>query len=197
MKKLVALLLAAMMVLCAVSALAEEATTAEATTAEAETPASEPSPTKPPKPFVPDTTPVEEAKVFFVLTDLGTAGTEYKANLEAAADQLAVFAAETQDAVKAVVGEKAAVHDMTGIQVANWTKEDGAQVCKVLCPTPYQAGAPVAAVLALVKGEATTEYVLPAAVTAEGVVEITWSEEMMALGMEADEMVLMIVSAAE
>ncbi len=182
MKKLVALLLAAMMVLGAVSVFAEG-------TEEVKSPT-----TTPTTPVVP---PTDEGKTFFILVELATVGQEYRDKLIAAeADQLSVFAPETQDAIKSAVGETIVVNDMTDVEVVNWTEADGPQVLKLECQTEYKVGDPVLVVLAIVK-DGVVEYAMPTVVEEDSVLAISWSSEMMAKGMEADEIVLMVVSLAD
>lgn len=173
MKKLVALLLAAMMLLGVVSALAVS-----------------------PQPLPPQPPVEEEGKTFFVLHELGSVGQEYYNNLVAAENQLDVFTPETQDAIKTKLGESIVVNDMQGVSVINWTEEDGPQQLIVNFTTEYKAGDPIVAVLGYVK-DGTVEFVLPAEVTNDYEITMSWDADMMGKGMEADEMFYMIVSIAK
>ncbi|MBR4457755.1 MAG: hypothetical protein IKS31_02220 [Clostridia bacterium] len=175
MKKLVALLLAAMMMVGLVSVLAEDSP-------------------KPQPPYIPPK--VEEVKTFFILHELWSVGQEYNTKLTEAENQLDVFTPEVQEAIKSVVGENILVNDMSGVSVVNWTEEDGPQQLVVNFTTEYKAGDPIVAVLGYVK-DGVAEYVLPASVTADYEITMSWDADMMAKGMEADEMFYMIVSAAK
>ena len=173
MKKFVALLLAAMMVLGAVSVLAEKSPTVN-----------------PPVPVK------KEAKTFFELVELGTVGQEYNTKLTEAANQLDVFTPEVQEAIKAALGENVLVNDMSGVKVINWTEADGPQQLVVSgFTTEYKAGSPIVAVLVVVK-DGVAEVILPATVSADYEITMSWDASMMATGMEADEMLYIIVSPA-
>ncbi|MBR4711746.1 MAG: hypothetical protein IKP10_06905 [Clostridia bacterium] len=172
MKKFLALIMAAMMLLGVVSALAEAGS---------------------PKPVTP-TVKDEDEKTFFILHELGTKGQEYYDNLVAAENQLDVFTPEVQEAIKAAIGEDIIVNDMQGVTVVNWTEADGPQALKISFTTPYAPGDPVVAVLGYVK-DGVAEFVLPAEVTADSEITMSWDSDMMAKGLEAAEMFYMIVSA--
>jgi uncharacterized cupredoxin-like copper-binding protein len=61
--------------------------------------------------------------------------------------------------------------------------------------TEYKAGSPIVAVLVVVK-DGVAEVILPATVSADYEITMSWDASMMATGMEADEMLYIIVSPA-
>ncbi len=179
MRKLFALLLAAMMILASVSAIAES------------------SPTTPTK------VAQKEDEEFFTQVDLGKVGNEYKDNMQTAIDNgsspLDVFKPETVQTIIEKIGtDKAEVHEMFGLQFTGWTEEDGEQYLILEFATEYKEGTPVTAVLGLVHGEEEpVEYVLDAKVPEDYKVEVYFPVAMLNELLTADEIFVVIVNAAE
>ena len=181
MKKLFALLLAAMMILASVSALAEGETSDSV------------------KPS--DTTTT--ASPIFVIVPLGPVGEQYRDQMIEAEEKgepvTGVFTPEVQDALKEIVGENGAVHEMFGLTAPGWDPSMGAQYLILEFATEYKAGEPVSAVLVLVNGEGEdariTENVLMAEVPEDYKVQVYLPLDMLNDLVSADESFVIIVSA--
>ncbi len=200
MKKLFALLLAAMMMFASVSVLAEgteAGSDAGADTADA--PAAD---TKKESPTIVDPPVIEQDEEMFTIVPLGPVGEEYKAKLiaadEAGEPVISVFTPEVQEALKAIVGENGVVNEMFGLEAPGWDPSMGAQYLVLEFATEYKAGEPVSAVLGLVFGEGedvrVDEHVLTAEIPEDYKVKVYLPIEMLNDLVAADEAFVVIVS---
>ena len=199
MKKFLALLLAAMMLLASASVLAEEATPTPTASPEAE---EEVTPT--PKPESPVTPPVitvapqkeeeEETGDPIVVGELGDVGQQYQEKIENGEEALTE---DTITELKETLGDDISYDEIFGIELVDWTPEDGAKTITLEFATEFKVGDKVAAVLVYVKGEEITEKVLPAEVVADYTVAVTFEVEDLEQVASADEAFVLIVSANE
>ena len=200
MKKLFALLLAAMMMFASVSVLAEgtEAGTDAGTDATADTAAD----TKKESPKTDDNPTVEQEEEIFTVVPLGPVGEEYKAKIIKADEDgepvIGVFTPEVQEALKAIVGENGVIDEMFGLEAPGWDPSMGAQYLVLEFATEYKAGEPVSAVLGLVFGEGedvrVDEHVLTAEIPEDYKVKVYLPIEMLNDLVAADEAFVVIVS---
>lgn len=172
MKKLFAMLLAAMMIFASVSALAEEAVTVEADSPSAV---------------------VELGPVGMEFLQM------MEEAVEQGMPAISVFSPETQEAVKQVVGEDTTVDEMFGLNPQYFDVEKGIEnLVFMFLAADYEVGDPVSAVLVLVNGdEEPVEIVLEAEVVEDNLVKIWFPVEVQEQLFNADEAFIAIVSAAK
>ena len=172
MKKLFALLLAAMMVLASASVLAEE-------------PAS-------PDEEILEPTILDDASVI-IITDLGEKGNEVYDKLLNGESVLDVFSEETKAAVEAKIANPA-VHEMFGVVIGPGYQEGmGDYVCPMKFVTEYAAGEAVAPILTI----GAEEFVLDAEVAEDGTVHVTFTGDQLAKLAEGAEAFVVVVNEAE
>ncbi|MBR5345173.1 MAG: hypothetical protein IK127_05045 [Clostridia bacterium] len=202
MKKLLALLLAIMMVLASVSVLAEGEAPAEGGSG-----GEAASPTGPDGPGGGGSGgsgsggspggPSDEPAL--IVTGLGQLGNEYfqtiSEKINNGENPLAnTFSEDTVKAVTEVVGENPVVHDMFGVAIGPGYQEGMPGYTLVPDPfnTEYKAGEPISAILVLGDG---TEYVLEASVPEDFQVSINFTGDQLAAIAAADEAFVTLVNA--
>ena len=174
MKKFLALLLAAMMLLASASVLAEEATS--------------------PTDEINEPTLMDDAQVI-IITELGEKGNEVFnqlnekiANGESVLD---LFSDETKAAVEALI-DTSVVHEMFGVVIGPGYQEGmGDYVAPLKFGTAYEAGEAIAPILTI-GGE---EFVLDAEVAEDGTVNTTFTAEQLAKLAEGAEAFVVMVNA--
>ena len=187
MKKLFALLLAAMMMLASVSVLAEETTDAKKSVDSSDL-----------------VQVVSDASVFTVVP-LGPVGETYKEQMTEAEENgksaIDVFTPEVQEALKEKFGDNATVNEMFGLTADGWTPDKGEQYLVLEFATEYKAGEDVSAILGLVKGEGedavVTESILMAEVPEDYQVKVYLPVSMLEELLAADECFVVIVNNGE
>ncbi|MBR3494166.1 MAG: hypothetical protein IKH38_01945 [Clostridia bacterium] len=177
MKKFVALLLAAMMLLVSVSALAEGTTVKES----------------------PNSGNINTAEnpFFDIVTEPGTKAQEIIEKIGNGEDVVNLVSSETAEQIKNVVGEDAAVQEIISLDFHDWTPEDGAQKVEIEFATEYKAGEPIVAVLGLVTGDEVEEYILEAEVVEDYVILVKFPVSVLEKAMTADELYILFVNANE
>ena len=168
MKKFVAILMAAMLVLASVSALAANSVTPS------------------------DTTTVAEPTVF-VFVDPAAVAQDYINKLNEAEDQVAVFTEPVQEAIKANVADKAVAYQLVALRAPGWDQKSEASLVLEF-DTAYKAGAKVCAVLVTVTGGAIEENVLTASVPEDYKVSTYWPVDMMQKIWDSEESFIVIMS---
>ncbi len=176
MKKLLALLLAAMTVLACTAVFAEEPDSPE---------------------DVPPYTPVVKKELpIIIVVDLGPLGNQYFEKLSEKINNgenvLDVFTPDTKEKVTAVVGETPVVHEMFGVTIGPGYKEGmGDYTHEIEFTTEYKAGEPISAILNL----GTEEYVLEATVYEDYKVKIVFPGDVLAKLAETEEAFITMINA--
>ncbi len=167
MKKFVAILMAAMLVLASVSALAA-------------------------KSGQPGDNTTTESPVF-VIVDHGTVANEYLAKLNEAEDHVAVFTENAQAGIKEKVADKAFAYELVSLRAPGWDQKSEEYLVLEFA-TQYKAGAKVCAVLVTVTGGEVEENILTANVPEDFKVNVYWPVAMMQKIWDSDESFIVIMS---
>lgn len=168
MKKFVAILMAAMLVLASVSAFAAG------------------------KSVIP-TDNTTTGSTVFIIVDPETVAEEYRAKLSEAEDQLTVFTDAVQASVKEKVGDAAFAYEQVSLRAPGWDQKSEEYLVLEFA-TQYLAGAKVCAVLVTVTGEEIEENVLTATVPEDYKVNVYWPVPMMQKIWDSDEAFIVIMS---
>ncbi len=169
MKKITALLLAAIMVLASVSALAAGSPTAQGVSV-----------------YVPMT----PAGAHFEVGELGTTGAAYQTAVQNGENP---YTDETKATLDEMFPDGYSTYDIVGLKISGAVEGEGAEV-ELEFATEYKAGTPVAAVLVVVNGETASESVLKAEVKEDYVVTVTFPADVLMAAQTAEECFLAIVA---
>ncbi len=169
MKKITALLLAAIMVLASVSALAAGSPTAWGVAV-----------------YVP-MTPAEPS---IGVVELGPTGSAYETAIQNGENP---YTDETKGQLDELFPDGYNTYDIVGLDLSGIIDGESREI-ELEFATEYLAGTPVAAVLVIVNGESAAEYVLKAEVKEDYVVTVTFPADVLANAEAASETFLAIVA---